>query len=312
MKQIAVLLLLFLAGCSGSESERPLRIGWATAFAGLGQIMATAEQMPEFSSDRFMRFSTGPEMNEAALQEHLDLVPIGVVPAAILLSRSNSWSIVARLYRFNQMTVVGTESQIFEGTQLRGKKIATGFGTGAHPYILSRFSEWGLTLGQDVTLLNCAPSEQVQALLHADVDAVAAFEPVPAILKGLGKGRVIDSEEHVAFLLARNELIAARPHELQRILRGFRRAVFAVASDRPRANSLYAQISKIEVPLLDLMQEIDPNLTARSDADISLAVTEQELSQSQEIVDSMLSHRILQNPVSLKSRVKFSGESATS
>lgn len=303
MKWIVSCLLLLLPACQESKEPPPLRVGWAAAFAGVGQILATAEQLPELSAVRFLRFSTGPEMNEAALQGQLDVVPIGIVPAAFLLARSPDWSLVARIYRFKQMTVVAASSNIYSGAQLHGKKLATGFGTGAHPYLLSRLKEWGLKLGNDVALLNVAPTEQVSVLQQGAVDAVAAFEPVPAILKSLGQGRMIDSQEHVAFILVRNQVVSRRKSELMQLLQGLKIASFQVAQDRSKANALYARVSRIPENVLSSMEEIEPNLLVSNREHISLKIEERDLAESQLIVDHMERDGLLNKPLSVRGRI---------
>jgi sulfonate transport system substrate-binding protein len=63
---------------------------------------------------------------------------------------------------------------------LKGKKIATSFGTINHLYILGLLEKAGLA-PTDVTLINTPPPEMTVALLAKGVDAFVAWDPTPVI-----------------------------------------------------------------------------------------------------------------------------------
>jgi sulfonate transport system substrate-binding protein len=63
---------------------------------------------------------------------------------------------------------------------LKGKKIATSFGTINHLYILGLLEKAGLTPA-DVTLINTPPPEMTVALLAKGVDAFVAWDPAPVM-----------------------------------------------------------------------------------------------------------------------------------
>ena len=143
----AFLVLAFglLLGCQGHNTPQARwRMGWVTAWSEAGLIVA-----PLIHTDILQRnnlsldirsFGIGPQMNEAAQAGEIDIIPIGIVPAAILLSASDDWEVVGRLVRFKQSTVVSVSSKINDFKDLKGKSLAFPFGAGPHPYILSRLS----------------------------------------------------------------------------------------------------------------------------------------------------------------------------
>ncbi len=63
---------------------------------------------------------------------------------------------------------------------LKGKKIATSFGTINHLYILAMLEKAGLT-PQDVTLVNTPPPDMTVALLAKGVDAFVCWDPIPIV-----------------------------------------------------------------------------------------------------------------------------------
>lgn len=78
--------------------------------------------------------------------------------------------------------IASKDSGIVKGDlkSLKGKKIATSFGTINHLYILGLLEKAGLT-PTDVTLVNTPPPEMNVALLAKGVDAYACWDPVPVI-----------------------------------------------------------------------------------------------------------------------------------
>jgi sulfonate transport system substrate-binding protein len=84
---------------------------------------------------------------------------------------------------------------------LKGKKIATSFGTINHLYILGLLEKAGLA-PTDVTLVNTPPPEMNVALLAKGVDAFACWDPVPVIgLKDIpGAIEVIRGGDVISYL----------------------------------------------------------------------------------------------------------------
>src|SRR5688572_17796417 len=78
--------------------------------------------------------------------------------------------------------IANGDSGIVKGDlkSLKGKKIATSFGTINHLYILGLLEKAGLT-PTDVTLINTPPPEMGVALLAKGVDAFVCWDPAPVI-----------------------------------------------------------------------------------------------------------------------------------
>jgi len=78
--------------------------------------------------------------------------------------------------------IANGDSGIVKGDlkSLKGKKIATSFGTINHLYILGLLEKAGLAT-TDVTLINTPPPEMSVALLAKGVDAFVCWDPAPVI-----------------------------------------------------------------------------------------------------------------------------------
>ena len=99
--------------------------------------------------------------------------------------------------------IAGKDSGIVKGDlkSLKGKKIATSFGTINHLYILALLEKAGLAV-TDVSLVNTPPPEMSVALLAKGVDAFACWDPVPIIaMKDVpGAIEVIRGGDVIAYL----------------------------------------------------------------------------------------------------------------
>jgi sulfonate transport system substrate-binding protein len=92
---------------------------------------------------------------------------------------------------------------------LKGKKIATSFGTINHLYILGLLDKAGLT-PNDVTLVNTPPPDMTVALLAKGIDAFTGWDPWPIIAQKdvPGAYEVIRGGDVIAYL---GFVVALRP-----------------------------------------------------------------------------------------------------
>jgi sulfonate transport system substrate-binding protein len=110
------------------------------------------------------------------------------------------------------MAIIAREgSGIVKGDlkSLKGKKIATSFGTINHLYILALLEKAGLT-PKDVTLVNTPPPDMTVALLAKGVDAFSGWDPWPIIAQKdvPGAYEVIRGGDAIAYL---GFAVASRP-----------------------------------------------------------------------------------------------------
>lgn len=121
--------------------------------------------------------------------------------------------------------VARADRGISEITDLEGKKVGTTFGTIAHFY-LGRFLELnGISIIQDVTLVDLkTPAEWVNAVVNGSVDAVATAQPSVELAKeGLGDNAVVwsiqSSQPLYAQAIATTSWIESHPELVVRFLR---------------------------------------------------------------------------------------------
>lgn len=118
------------------ETLIPIRIGWqipAVTQAGIVQVLKRTDVLARHRLDpSFVPFSYGTPEVEAAFAGELDVFFAGDQPAINLLTYGGKWKIVARLYYDNVAAIVPPESQILKIEDLKGRTVASPFGSTAH------------------------------------------------------------------------------------------------------------------------------------------------------------------------------------
>ncbi|MDO4491497.1 MAG: aliphatic sulfonate ABC transporter substrate-binding protein [Lachnospiraceae bacterium] len=147
----------------------------------------------------------GPALNEALGGDSLDIALYGDLPAITAKSNGIDIKVFASYCTNYPFAVLASEqSGIASVTDLKGKKIAVGFGTVPYEYLSKLLEKNGLSI-TDVEIVNTSTdgptmiaSNQVDALVTADT-AVRAYE-----LQGLGKTLISsnDDEEISGLLVA--------------------------------------------------------------------------------------------------------------
>ena len=131
---------------------------------------------------------------------------------------------------------------------LRGKRIATSFGTINHLYILALLEKGGMT-PNDVTLVNTPPPDMTVALLAKGVDAFSAWDPWPIIAQKDVPGAVEvirggDVISYVGYNVATRDWVAKNGETVEKFL-----AAVSEADRWMRANpKLAAQVATRWIP----------------------------------------------------------------
>jgi NitT/TauT family transport system substrate-binding protein/sulfonate transport system substrate-binding protein len=134
-------------------------------------------------------YATGVDALNALQAGETDLVQVGVpmIGAVLrgmdLVALGNYTGNAAKAGSDATLALIaGAGAGIVKGDlkTLKGKKIATSFGTINHLYILALLEKAGLT-PQDVTLVNTPPPDMTVALLSKGVDAFVCWDPWPVV-----------------------------------------------------------------------------------------------------------------------------------
>ena len=124
-------------------------------------------------------FESGPPMNESLSAEMTDIGVIGDVPTVLALAGTTKMKLVgipARGPDAYAMIARADDSSFNSFEDMKGKKIATVFGSTGHNFIEKLLGKAGLSF-EDIEFINISASEAEVALSEGFADAVIIWEP---------------------------------------------------------------------------------------------------------------------------------------
>lgn len=295
-----------VAGCqSKSEAVETVRVGWQTPWATQGQITQSLKHTNALALNSlagdFKGFSYGGPLNEAALAGAVDVLFTADQPAATLLARSGDWRIVARLM-FNRVALyVPPASAITSVQQLKGKTVAMPFGAAAQRAALKAMREAGLDPDRDVTLMNLDIYEQNAVVQSGTpqswgkIDAMAGFDPTPAIFEHRRVARMLDVANVTSVVVMSKEMIERRPEVARRFLRSFILAYYYYATHTRQADDWFQSESRLslEPEVLALAASVEPNVRATEPRQIDVALHDETVEKLQEAADFIFERKLV-------------------
>lgn len=309
---MAYSLVFTVSSCNMGKKETRLIVGWQTAWATAGQVVETLvnTNIPVLYNSKatFRNFLFGPDMLEAGLGGNIDATTTGVVPAINLLAASDDWVIVCRLIDFSCMTIARTGTGIKNYSDLKGRKLGVPFGSGAHPYVVQRLKENNLTIGtgpNNVELINVSPAESMVILQQGGVDAIGTWEPNSTMIEQKEIGSVIDEKRYIGFLTVRKNIIDNNPDEVVVLIKSFIEASLYVSKNREQTDEWFAKRSNLDRELLKKIRIIEPNLKALKIEDISLQISRDDISLSQQVADQMFESGLIKKKVNINEHLNL-------
>ena len=126
-------------------------------------------------------FESGPPMNESLSADMTDIGVIGDVPTVTALSNTNSTSmkmvgVPARGSNAYAMLSLKNNDTFNSSKDMKGKKIATVFGSTGHNFTTKLLAKNSLTFN-DIDFLSISASDAEAALVTGLADAVVIWEP---------------------------------------------------------------------------------------------------------------------------------------
>lgn len=313
---VATLLVLTSISLSACNQGPPpdIRVGWMTSWATAAQIIEALERtnIPELYGVplTFKSFLFGPEVNEAAIAGQLDVVNNGLVPTISLLASDDDWIVVARLIESPLSIVAGKDSGIRRVSDLKGRTLGVPFGGGAHPYVIRKLKEIGLSSNGNMQtgaiLNNIKPSDQALLLEQGKIQSVGTWEPQTAQILAKQTGFTIDEERHIGVITVRKKLAKERPDDVIKLLEAYYQAIFYAAQHKGQVDGWYVAVTGLDKSVLPSIQVIDNNMKAKNLGDITLDLTGQDLLLAQSYADTMFEEKMIYRKIDFSSRCDFS------
>jgi sulfonate transport system substrate-binding protein len=205
--------LLALSGAATAQTMVKLKAGMVTGIDQIGLPIALERGFFEkqgLDVTIARPYATGVDALNALTAGESEIVQVGVpmIGAVLrgmdLVALGNYSGNATKLGSDATMAIIARQdSGIAKGDlkALKGKKIATSFGTINHLYVLAVLEKAGLA-PTDVTLVNTPPPEMTVALLAKGIDAFSGWDPWPIVaLKDVpGAVEVIRGGDVISYL----------------------------------------------------------------------------------------------------------------
>jgi sulfonate transport system substrate-binding protein len=312
---------IFLIGCTEinkEEDQTNIRVGWQTPWATQGQLTqilkntSILEQNDLFAE--FKGFSYGGPLNEAALAKEVDVLFTADQPAAMLISKNDDWVIIGRLMYNRVSLYVPPNSPIQNVEDLKGKTVAMPFGAAAQRMALKAQKDAGLDPNTDVTNINLGIYEQSDlvkdpnAIKWGNIDAMAGFDPTPAIFEEKGLVRNLKVGKVVSLVVMSKDFINKNPDAPKNFLNSLKESYDFYRLNVEQANLWFTQEANLDITAnaLKIASDIEPNLKANSKEEIRLDFTEEDYVIMQEAADFLFENNMLNRKIIMEDYINLS------
>jgi ABC-type nitrate/sulfonate/bicarbonate transport system substrate-binding protein len=295
-----------------------LRVGWQIPWATQGQLAQVLKHTDILEKNglraEFKGFNYGPPLNEAALAGEVDVIFTADQPAATLLSKNQNWVIIGRLMYNRVSLYVPPQSPIEKVADLKGKTIGMPFGAAAQRMALKAEKDAGLDPKKDVNNINLDIYEQSDlvrdpnATKWGDMDALAGFDPTPAIFEEKGLIKTLAVGRVVSVIVMSKEYIQKNPEAPVKFLKAFHAAYDYYRNNVSIANEWFTTESKLAITpkALEIASSIEPNLSVRSASEIRLRFTDDDYKILQEAADFIYDQSLVKTRVVMKEYIDLS------
>lgn len=295
-----------------------IRIGWQTTWATQGQLTEILKNTNLLNENGlkgdFKGFSSGASLNEAALAKAVDVIFTADQPAATLLSKNGNWVIIGRLMYNRVSLYVPSKSPIKTIADLKGKTVGMPFGAAAQRMALQAEKDAGLDPRKDVNNVNLGILEQsdlvrdVNATKWGDMDALAGFDPTPAIFEEKGLIRNLKVGSVVSVIVMSKDYIKNNSNSPEEFLKAFYDAYDFYRMHITQANNWFITDSKLNVSqtALGIAASVEPNLNVKSKKDIRLGFNNNDYNVLQDAADFIYNQSLIKVKVNMKDYIDLS------
>lgn len=291
---VGILLGFPAMGCSkkpetAAKPSVPVRIGWQIPLATQGQIVQVLKRTDLLETHGlqagFVPFSYGGPQSEAALAGELDVMFVGDQPAVNLIARGGKWKIVSRLFYTKTAIMVPPGSPVQKMEDLRGKTVASPFGSVAHREAILKEQAAGLDADKDVRNINLDILE-ISNLVQAGgenswgkIDAVGVWEPSTSLFEFKNMARTIDYTRTLGVVAISDDFITKHPEAAVQFLAAVLKAWAYFAAHTDQVNQWYIDDARLGYTpdVLAMAAKVEPNHSAISLKGIDLSLTEEHI-----------------------------------
>ena len=185
---------------TNSALPKEIRVGYFQS--PNGELLAKGEKLLEKQfpgvTIKYVQFDIGRDVNTAMASGSIDIATIGTPPGTTGIVNDLPYKIyyLHDIIGASEALVAKNTSGINSIADLKGKKIATPFGSTSHFSLLSALKQNNIS-ENDVTILDMSAPDIIAAWTRGEIDGTYVWQPAQAQLLADG-GKVILTSEDVA------------------------------------------------------------------------------------------------------------------
>ena len=268
---LTLILTLILTFTACKPAQRSVRIAIQPSAAFIPLYIARYTNAIENALKKmnvtlvWQDFESGPPMNESLSAEMTDIGVIGDVPTVLALAGTTKMKLVgipARGPDAYAMIARADDSSFNSFEDMKGKKIATVFGSTGHNFIKKLLGKAGLSF-EDIEFINISASEAEVALSEGFADAVIIWEPniTRIIDRGIAKivaqGHETDLRGTNGFIV-REDYLKENADIIKEILLQYERAAKSLSNlDTEILHKLSLALNVTEAQIKSIMKKYD-------------------------------------------------------
>lgn len=167
-------------------------------------------------------YTKGKDMFEHMGQDKLEAVMLGDIPTINAMSFYNMLTVGLLKHGFSSVVT----NRFANLADLKGKKVANGFGSTAHYALLEGLATVGLS-EKDIQLVEMSVSDMPAALDSGKVNAFSAWEPTPTIAMAKNPDHFVAYRGvNNSYLVFSRRLVEQQPQVAREFLAAFPRALY--------------------------------------------------------------------------------------
>ncbi|MGZ3690718.1 MAG: ABC transporter substrate-binding protein, partial [Pseudobdellovibrio sp.] len=211
--------------------------------------------------------TAGPELNELALANQVDVILTADQPASTLFMKSNDWVAISRLMYNRTSTYVPLKSKISTLEDLKGKQVGVPFGTAAQRVITEALTQAKV---EGVKFVNLGMLEHAPLITKykddekwGEYDALSGFDPIPAILEVNKNVKVVHKGKVCSMVLVNKGLIEKNEKLAKNLIKSIQQAYEYYIKNEKQANEWFvaeALMKNASDEVFAIAAEYEPNL----------------------------------------------------
>jgi ABC-type nitrate/sulfonate/bicarbonate transport system substrate-binding protein len=254
---------LFWYCMQAPAAETPTKIRIAYPPSGTiisAQVGLTMEKTDLLRKNGFdpelFAMANGRDMKLALVSDKVDVIMTSEANFVVLLAEGfEAYGIASLGAGGNMGLAVRAGSGIERVEQLRGKTVATMFGTSLHRPAI----DWTRNVPGVKIIGMPNIGALITALESGKIDAAILWDPHMTDCVSRGTVKVLRQEPLELIAIASKKFVDRNPGALERFQKTFREAVFYFVKHKDEVNRLYSETSKVDVKLIDEVSRTNRN-----------------------------------------------------